>query len=78
MPQNLQCITKIKRLEKQILFNPNDDLACFESKLFEPPKFSDFQKYLRSIKKYPEIAPTVKIDATEASIDKEKAVPFNT
>ena len=78
MSQNLRRLLKIKRLEKEIETKKAEDLASFEENVFKSRQFSQIQKYLKCIRKNPQIPPTVKLNNIEASDDTEKANLFNT
>ena len=67
----------MKKLEKQIRTEINNDLAEFESSVFNNPKLSEIQKYLKCIRKTPSIPPSIKLNGRVGAEDVAKAELFN-
>ena len=75
--QTLATILKRKKLEGRVSKAMENDLIEFENSIFEERVFSRIQKYLKSIRKSPEIPPDVKNGTLESVSKTEQCNMFN-
>ena len=73
----LSKLLKLKKMERQIKEARNEDLKMFETKIFQSRQFSNIQKYLRCVRKLPNVPPVVTLSTQKAETDQEKAKLFN-
>ena len=74
---NLNRMLKLKRLEQEIRIATSNDLANYEAEVFQTRQFSNVQKYLASIQKYPRVPPIVYLGNKRGEFDRKKADLFN-
>ena len=70
-------LLKLKRKENQLRKNLVEDQAEFEEKIFRGRKFSDLQKYLRSIHKSSRFPETMKYEDEKSNDDARKSKFFS-
>ena len=75
--QKLATILKRKKLEGRVAKAMENDLIEFEKSVFEDRVFSRLQRYLKSIRKSPEIPPVVKNGSKESVSETEQCNMFN-
>ena len=73
----LSKLLKLKKMERQIKEATNEDLKMFETEIFQSRQFSNIQKYLRCVRKSPNVPPVVTLSTQKAETDQEKAKLFN-
>ena len=76
-PRTLALVIKREKLEGQVQEALQGDLENFEKTVFEVKVFSRIQKYLKAIRKTPEIPPVVKYDDKESFCGDEQCNMFN-
>ena len=73
----LSKLLKLKKMERQIKEATNEDLKMFETEIFQSRQFSNIQKYLRCVRKSPNVPPVVTLSTQKTETDQEKAKLFN-